>query len=264
VSVPDRSRAGQPPLDGSPPSLEDPFGDDAIAWTVVEVGDAGDEVRVVPRVGAGALHARLDAARGARGWSVSYAAMPGDAIACHLVVDGVTKGAVAGPALAGGPEATAAIALARAAERFGATPPWPAGVSAWVACDPETLEPLHAPERPSAGGPEGALDGAARAGASAPTAGAPSGTAVPTEDAFTEPPAKPEGQQMIDRLIERLKAQGQGLEAARILVKHGGYGKDPQAARELYAALRQLLLAAAPRADEAGAPPAEPPPGAAA
>lgn len=221
---------------------------------MVEVGDAGDEVRVVPRVGASALHARLDAAHGSRGWSVSYAAMPGEAIACHLLVEGVTKGAVAGPALVGGAEATAAIAFARAASLFGAAPAWPADASAWVACDPETLEPLHAPVRPESGaGPVAAPPSVTGAAAPADVpAPAPAGV-VGVEDALLEAPAKPEGQQMIDRLIERLKAQGQGLAAARILVKHGGYGKDPQAARELYAALRQLLLASAPRADEASA-----------
>jgi len=226
---------------------------------VVEVGDGGDEVRVVPRVDASALHAHLDAVHGARGWSVSYAAMPGEAIACHLVIDGVTKGVVAGPALVGGAEVTAAIAFARAAELFGAAPAWPADASAWVASDPETREPLHAPARPE--------PAAARsAGPPRPAEVAGEDVAIPAvapaEDAFAEAPAKPEGQQMIDRLIERLKAQGQGLEAARILVKHGGYGKDPQAARELYAALRQLLLAAGPRSDEAGAAPTEPSPGA--
>jgi hypothetical protein len=85
----------------------------------------------------------------------------------------------------------------------------------------------------------------------------PSGP-LAADDAFAEAPAKPEGQQMIDRLIERLKAQGQGLAAARILVKHGGYGKDPVAARELYAALRQLLLAGAAPTDDAAAEPAKP------
>jgi len=216
---------------------------------------------VTPRVGAAALHARLDAAHGARGWSVSYAAMPGEAIACHLVVDGVTKGAVAGPALVGGAETTAAIAFARAASLFGAAPAWPAEASAWVACDPETLEPLHAPARPEpVAAPTVAperFDAAASVSAGAPAiAGAPAFAGGPVADVLAEAPAKPEGQQMIDRLIDRLKAQGQGLEAARILVKHGGYGKDPVAARELYAALRQLLFA--------GAPADEPAPGAAA
>ncbi len=225
---------------------------------MVEVGDAGDEVRVTPRVGASALRARLDAAHGARGWSVSYAAMPGEAIACHVVIDGVTKGVVAGPALVGGAEATAAIAFARAASLFGAEPAWPADASAWVACDPETLEPLHAPARPAGGEARGAPPPApaevVREDAGAPVPSRP----LAAEEAFAEAPAKPEGQQMIDRLIERLKAQGQGLAAARILVKHGGYGKDPVAARELYAALRQLLLAGPAPADDAAAEPKAP------
>jgi hypothetical protein len=237
------------------------LGDDDLAWTVVEVGDGGDEVRVIPRVDASALQARLDAAHGVRGWSVSYTAMPGEAIACHLVIDGVTKGVVAAPALVGGAEATAAIAFARAAALFGAAPAWPADASAWVACDPDTLEPLHAPARP-----QPAVSPVAETArpAEAARADAAADVAAPAEGALVEAPAKPEGQQMIDRLIERLKAQGQGLEAARILVKHGGYGKDPQAARELYAALRQLLLAGGPRPDEAGVAAAEPSPGAAA
>jgi hypothetical protein len=52
---------------------------------------------------------------------------------------------------------------------------------------------------------------------------------------------KPTGQQMIDRLVDRLKVEGQGLAAARLLVRYGGYGKDPDTARELYAQLRVLL-----------------------
>ena len=46
---------------------------------------------------------------------------------------------------------------------------------------------------------------------------------------------------MIDRLVDRLKDEGQGLAAARLLVRYGGYGKDPDTARELYAQLRVLL-----------------------
>lgn len=63
---------------------------------------------------------------------------------------------------------------------------------------------------------------------------------------------------MIDRLIERLKAEGQGLAAARILVKHGGYGKDPQAARELYGELRDLLRAGSVDREPDAAPTAGP------
>jgi hypothetical protein len=274
VSVPARSRAGDPPRGRQPASLAEPFGDGDLAWTVVEIGDGGDEVRVTPRVAVAALHGRLDAVCGVRGWSVSYTPMSGDAVACHLVIDGVTKGIVAAPALVGGAEVTAAIAFAQAAARFGAVPPWPPEASAWVACDPETYEPLHAPalagpERGAAGGSLGdPIEGGARDGVrdrapdSAPNA-ASAVAAVGDEAAAANPvaggatlgptpaSAKPAGQQMIDRLIERLKAQGQGLAAARILVRHGGYGKDPQAARELYAELRQLLLGAAADAEPA-------------
>lgn len=267
VSVPARPRAGDPPRGRQSASLAEPFGDGDLAWTVVEIGDGGDEVRVMPRVAVPALHGRLDAVCGVRGWSVSYTPMPGDAVACHLVIDGVTKGIVAAPALVGGAEVTAAIAFAQAAARFGAVPPWPPEASAWVACDPESYEPLHVPalapvgpESGTAGGSLGGpIDGGARDGVPdrAPDAAPDAASAVAAvgDDAAaaatdamlgtTPAAAKPEGQQMIDRLIERLKAQGQGLAAARILVRHGGYGKDPQAARELYAELRLLLLGAA-------------------
>lgn len=212
---------------------------------------------MTPRVGVAALHGRLDAVCGVRGWSVSYTPMPGDAVACHLVIDGVTKGVVSAPALVGGAEVTAAIAFAHAAALFGAVPPWPPGASAWVACDPATYEPLHAPSGNTAvdGAPSGdaAVDGAPLGNAAADAVPAAVSAAPDAAASAAELPAaaKPEGQQMIDRLIERLKAQGQGLAAARILVRHGGYGKDPQAARELYAELRQLLLGAATDADPA-------------
>jgi hypothetical protein len=262
VSVPAWSRLG------------DPFDVADLEWTVVEVADGGDEVRVVPRVRVGALHERLDAVLGIGGWSVSYTAL-GDAVACHLVIDGVTKGAVAPPAHVGGGAVTAAAALTLAAERFGVRSAWPKGAGAWVACDPETLEPLHPPDRSgSAAGAAGddaafdpdvsALSGPAaeapsgRAFAPAPVAGdaaPPAPTAAPSaSDPPAAPAPKPEGQQIIDKLIERLKAEGQGLAAARIMVRHGGYGKDPQAARELYGELRALLRGAAERASDGGSP----------
>jgi hypothetical protein len=129
--------------------------------------------------------------------------------------------------------------------RFGVRLPWPAGADAWVACDPATFEPLHPPELP----PGAAVDRAAGSpnGAPAAVAGATPESVAP---AGSEP--KAEGQQIIDRLIERLKAEGQGLAAARILVKHGGYGKDPKAARELYAELRALLRASTVERDGDG------------
>jgi hypothetical protein len=228
--------------------IGEPFDAADLEWTVVGVADGGDEVRVTPRLRVEALHRRLDAVLGLAGWSVSYAVLPDGAVACHLVIDGVTKGAVAPPALAGGGAATAAAACTLAAIRFGVRLPWPSDAEAWVACDPETHEPLHPPELP-------ADDGVPR-GAASPN-GAPAPTATPASEAEPAPVETPvapkvEGQQIIDRLIERLKAEGQGLAAARILVKHGGYGKDPKAARELYAELRALLRASAGERDGEG------------
>ena len=55
-------------------------------------------------------------------------------------------------------------------------------------------------------------------------------------------PARSEGQQVIERLVERLRAEGLGREAATLVVEHGGYGRSPEEARELYRRLRELLL----------------------
>ena len=206
---------------------------------MVEVADAGDEVRVAPYLAEGALRDRLDAVLGMAGWSVRYQLAPGDAVACQLEVGGVSKGAVRALPRVGGAQVAAALAFAAAAELFGARLPVPADMSAWVACDPESLAPLHPPSLPA-----GELAPAPVPDAAAPAADATGSLADPTGTPTSTPaePAKPDGQAMIDRLIDRLKEQGQGLAAARILVKHGGYGKDPQAARELYAALRSLLI----------------------
>jgi hypothetical protein len=178
-------------------------------------------------------------------------------MACHVTVAGVTKGAVAAAALAGGPVATAEVAFARAAELFGLRAPLPSGATAWVPCDPETFVPLHLPEVeidpgavPVDAPARSALDEsatAARAGGAPPEpvathvgGGAPEPATVAARDGA--PVAeKPTGQQMIDRLVDRLKEEGQGLAAARLLVRYGGYGKDPDTARELYAQLRVLL-----------------------
>ncbi len=212
-----------------------------------------------------ALRQRLDDELGVAGWSVRFEGLVGGAVACHLIVEGVTKGAVAAPGVVGGAAATADVAFAAAADLLGLRPPVPHGASFWLPCDPETLEPLHPPDLD--GLAEVGPGGAGPAVAMAPTTtAAPNAAQEPTGDrpaADDAPPApvepaqapgvlapsdgnaaKPTGQQMIDRLVERLKGEGQGLAAARLLVKYGGYGKDPEAARELYAHLRELLLTA--------------------
>lgn len=238
------------------PRLAAPFGDDAVAWVPVEVGDAGDEVLVVALVAAGAVRERFDRTVGIGGWAVTYAPLDAGAVACHVTVAGVTKGAVAPPALTGGAVATADAAFARAAELFGLRAPLPSSATAWVPCDPDTLVPLHLPDVDVASGDAGPGDVAAvtRSGATPPLAAAASvgdgvgsgaagvPVALDAAAALGAPATgKPTGQQMIDRLVDRLKDEGQGLAAARLLVRYGGYGKDPDTARELYAHLRALL-----------------------
>ncbi len=52
---------------------------------------------------------------------------------------------------------------------------------------------------------------------------------------------KPEAHELIDRLVERLRAAGKGREAARIITKYGGYGRTPEETKRLYGELRALL-----------------------
>jgi len=54
--------------------------------------------------------------------------------------------------------------------------------------------------------------------------------------------ARSEGQQAIERLVDRLRAEGLGRQAAALVVEYGGYGRSAEAARELYRRLRELLL----------------------
>lgn len=54
--------------------------------------------------------------------------------------------------------------------------------------------------------------------------------------------ARPSAQELIDRLIARLREAGKGREAAVLVVKYGGYGRDPETTKRLYGELRALLL----------------------
>ena len=66
----------------------------------------------------------------------------------------------------------------------------------------------------------------------APGTAPPDGAAPPdTETAAAE---RPEAHQVIDRLVERLRAEGLGAEAARLVVRFGGYGRNAEESRELY------------------------------
>ncbi|WP_456447373.1 Rad52/Rad22 family DNA repair protein [Oceanithermus sp.] len=80
---------------------------------------------------------------------------------------------------------------------------------------------------------------AAQAGVGRPPAALPE--ARPEAPPRTEA-AKPSAQELIDRLIARLREAGKGREAAALVVKYGGYGRDPETTKRLYGELRALLL----------------------
>jgi hypothetical protein len=210
-----------------------PFAPADVSWDATTTNDAGDEVLLTPRLSRRAIVARLDEVGGVAGWSLILAPTEGGIVAT-LRVDDVTKSAAADhlAVVAPSAEETADRALARAAEAFGLRPAETG--PRWAPFDPDARVVLD--------------DAPAPAPAAADLA---EESAVP--DVMRSSAAArgltPEALQMIDRLVERLKEEGQGLAAARLLVKHGGYGNDPAAARELYAQLRALLLRAGePRA----------------
>jgi hypothetical protein len=216
--------------------LQAPFPRRAITWDPLDVSESGDEAWVAPRLTGDAVRERLDTTLGVSGWSVTFAGVDGGII-CTLRVGEVTKSAVADHGRIGSPsaEATADRALARAAAALGLLPP--VATSAWVPFDRETgailVDAIDLDDAPARD-----ADAAATADRGAASEAAPD----PLRDAAEARGLTSEAQEMIDRLVERLKDEGQGLAAARLLVKHGGYGSDPVSARELYSQLRSLLL----------------------
>jgi hypothetical protein len=52
---------------------------------------------------------------------------------------------------------------------------------------------------------------------------------------------KPDAHKHIDALMEQLKAQGMGKEAAKAVMRYGGYGKNLDESRQLFVELRNLL-----------------------
>jgi hypothetical protein len=204
--------------------LSAPFPASALRWRVLEFDTAEKRSRLGPELAPEAVYERLDEVLGRDGWSNRYLPLGADALVCELTVDGVTKSAVVrSRSPHDDPETVAASALSRAAERFGLCPPVPAGASAWVDADPDTGEPLHPPAVAADAAP------AFESGSAPLVLGSP-----PLID-------KPAGHQAIDRLVERLADEGFGLAAAKLLIEYGGYGDDPDTARDLYARLRSLL-----------------------
>jgi hypothetical protein len=145
----------------------------------------------------------------------------------------------------------AAASLTEAAHMHGAELPVDPRGDAWVDWDPDERVPLYWPEvaeeevaRTIRDGAEGASAHVGTSGES-PTDASPDAPAKPLgtpAEAPGQAPIRSEGQRAIDKLVDRLREAGRGLEAARLVMEHKGYGNDPDEARELYARLRQLLI----------------------
>jgi hypothetical protein len=173
-----------------------------------------------------------------------------DAVVCELALLGIHKSAVARSFAGTLPmDRVAGWALGRAAGLFGMRPVTASG--AWVDFDLEAGEPVVEPEvEPEFGsevGPGTMPDGPVRA---APEGWVEDGAADREQqaggasdgEAVEAGEARSEGQQVIERLVDRLRAEGLGREAAALVVEHGGYGRTAEEARELYRRLRSLLL----------------------
>ena len=218
--------------------LTQPFSADAVTWRVLEVMEtdavadtavvdtAADipggaaRARVRPQLSYTTVLERLNEVVQPSGWSNRYVALGNDALSCELSIESVTKTEVALPNEKLSADEVAHDAFVYAAELFGMVPPMDAETVYWVDYDPEAKTILHEP----------------------------AAEVVPEAAEVLTPPStpKPAGQQAIDRLVERLKGEGRGLEVAKLINTYGGYGQDKDAARELYSQLRALLLTEEP------------------
>ena len=226
-----------------------------VRWLVVEIDDEAQKARVVPYLDAGALARALDEAVGSSAWANRYLSLGEAAVGCELQIEGLAKSAVAGArSTPADSETLAAAALTRATAMHGASLPVDVQQDAWVDWDPDQRQVLYWPEAPSPS-PASEVEEAPAAVVSPDLVKTPSSEpselSEPVEpsrplgtppDAPEQAPIRSEGQRAIDKLMDRLREAGLGLEAARLVNAHHGYGSDPDAARELYARLRQLLL----------------------
>lgn len=241
-------------------TLTQPFPPGTVRWHAVEASPDGLRVRLSPHLAPEALGARLDAAVGPDGWALDLRPWGEDRLIAELTVRGASRATVVRvaplPGLGGGEAhldagaAATGAAMASAARLFGMVVPVRTLGDGWVDADPETGEALHPPEHEvDASSATAAASAGPSAGTSAgasPVADRPAQAGDPTPEGATvdaEPAAaKPDGHQVIDRLVERLREEGLGGDAARLVTAYGGYGRDPDASRELYAKLRALLV----------------------
>ena len=237
-------------------ALAAPFAASDLLWRVVKLSPDRLSAQVRPQLRASSVTARLDAVLGVDGWSREFAALGERGLVCTLRVADTAKAAVAPYTAEAELTDTADDALAGAAALFGLRPNTLLDELPWVDYDPEQRQPLYEPDLAAEDGyTNGYINGHTDSYTAPVTPPGPSTESAPpsppvdtpAEPAQVEPPQaetppKSAGQQAIDKLVDRLKADGKGLGAAKLLNAYGGYGGDPNAARELYAKLRALLL----------------------
>lgn len=201
--------------------LAEPFQVGLVQWRVEALSKDKHQALVVPYVDVAAVLERLDTVVGIEGWQDQYEVISSEtkpiAVKCRLSILEISKEDVGEGQ---GFKAAFADALRRAALKFGIGR-YLNQEQCWVDHDPETGQ-FAAPQ----------------SGEAPKTSGA---TAVSQPETPPIDPPKPEPQELIDRLIERLKENGLGKQAALIVTKYGGYGKTSDDTRRLYAELRALL-----------------------
>lgn len=215
--------------------LSEPFPPEELQWRVEALSKDKRRALVVPYVAARAVLDRLDEVVGTNGWQDSYEVLYAPspeaashyAVKCKLTVMDVSKEDVGeGDSF----KAAFSDALRRAAVKFGVGRSLYRIDKQWVDHDPDTSK-FNSPRVVE----EAAMHGSLK------TEAVPSHPEAPPESTPPTVEAKPEPQELIDRLIERLKEAGLGKQAAQIVMKYGGYGKHPDETRKLYGELRALL-----------------------
>lgn len=213
-------------------SLAQPFPPGEVQWRIEALSKDKRRALVVPYVDARTVLDRLDEVLGAEGWQDSYEVLLAESgnygVKCRLSLLDISKEDVGeGDSL----KAAFSDALKRAAVKFGIGRYLYRLDKQWVDYDPES-ERFEAPRLEKVDKLEPTEDHKAAEAERAPS---PAKAPAPT------PEVKPEPQELIDRLMERLKESGLGKQAAQVITKYGGYGKTPDETRRLYGELRALL-----------------------
>lgn len=217
--------------------LSEPFPASEIQWRVEALSKDKRRAMVVPYVDARTVLDRLDEVVGPEGWQDHYEVLvqkEGNyAVKCRLTLLEVSKEDVGeGDSL----KAAFSDALKRAAVKFGVGRYLYRLEKQWVDHDPATghfeAPPYPKLQHPAASHPLGPV---ASLEEESPE------VRLPSDGEAEASPAKPEPQELIDRLIDRLKELGMGKEVARIVMKYQGYGSSPEETKRLYGELRSLL-----------------------